>query len=323
MDKERIPYLDYLKGTAMLLVVWLHCIQFVFGSSFDNVFFAKVISFHMPLFMIISGLLFFRKLRDEKVATIIKKQFQHLIIPCISFGLLSFVISDNIYLNMWGGIFYSISLLVISSLFICSLLYLFSYRILNKRMAIHWLVIALSALTLFQTFSLYLMFFIPFFGLGLILADKSFFQGKINYTWIQIVIVIALLMLWDYKYSIYKTSFPSELFQVYVYIKKYIMRIVIGGVISLSLILLFKKYERLIPFKNFLQLISKNSLLIYVIHMTFLPMVKLDLHLSEILETMVSLVIALLLIIVMNYFISLVRKNSILSFLLEGRVTQK
>lgn len=62
MEKREL-YPDIIKGIAIILVVLGHCIQF--GSAFStNLLFFKssifiaIYSFHMPLFMLISGYFF-------------------------------------------------------------------------------------------------------------------------------------------------------------------------------------------------------------------------------------------------------------------------
>lgn len=65
MRKNRNQQIDILRGTAVLLMVWGHCIQFGSGSEYlqNNVFFQNnvfkfIYTFHMPLFMALSGYLF-------------------------------------------------------------------------------------------------------------------------------------------------------------------------------------------------------------------------------------------------------------------------
>ena len=50
---KRLEYIDIMRGVAILLVVFEHCI----GSLQDNTA-AIILSFHMPLFFFISGCCF-------------------------------------------------------------------------------------------------------------------------------------------------------------------------------------------------------------------------------------------------------------------------
>lgn len=52
---KRINYIDRLKGFAILLVVMGHVSLFSFRGN-DNAVFGVIQSFHMPLFMFLSGI---------------------------------------------------------------------------------------------------------------------------------------------------------------------------------------------------------------------------------------------------------------------------
>lgn len=51
--QKRVAYIDNMRGIAMLLVIFEHCI----GKLQDPVA-SVILSFHMPLFFFISGLCF-------------------------------------------------------------------------------------------------------------------------------------------------------------------------------------------------------------------------------------------------------------------------
>ena len=78
--KERNEYIDILKGIAICLMVFGHCIQLGNGSEyvsnelfFENLFFKLIYIFHMPLFMGISGYLFFSSYERYGYYVIVKK----------------------------------------------------------------------------------------------------------------------------------------------------------------------------------------------------------------------------------------------------------
>lgn len=61
MKTNRNLTLDYLKAFAIILVVFGHCLRYGLGKGndiFDNNVMKFIYSFHMPLFMLISGYLF-------------------------------------------------------------------------------------------------------------------------------------------------------------------------------------------------------------------------------------------------------------------------
>lgn len=67
MDKKienRSENIDVIKGEGILLVVVGHIIQYVIckENAFNNVIFSVIYSFHMPLFMFVSGYLSYKKM---------------------------------------------------------------------------------------------------------------------------------------------------------------------------------------------------------------------------------------------------------------------
>lgn len=106
--KERIAYIDRLKGFAILLVVIGHVIQFLYcpDKFDDNAVFRFIYSFHMPLFFVLSGWVTNMKLGCiEDLYLKIKSRFFQLVVPFV----------------FWGGAFCRCSLLSkIFSIFLLS-----------------------------------------------------------------------------------------------------------------------------------------------------------------------------------------------------------
>ena len=70
--KKKNTFIDYLKGIAIILVLVGHCVQYGSGASFledgeywNNIVMKVIYSFHMPLFIAVSGYLF-KKSWDNK-----------------------------------------------------------------------------------------------------------------------------------------------------------------------------------------------------------------------------------------------------------------
>lgn len=87
----RNEFWDYLRGWLIILVVWGHAIQHL--AYRNNLFWADpvfklIYSFHMPLFMAVSGYLAYGAARHHGFAAGISRRFQQIIVPLVSWCLL-------------------------------------------------------------------------------------------------------------------------------------------------------------------------------------------------------------------------------------------
>lgn len=102
---ERIKYIDVAKGIAAILVVVGHSIQ-VQNSLFDNnVIFRLIYSFHMPLFMFLSGYVTYRKIEIDYHWLFGK--IKKLAIPFVLWTVMPEIFSGNGG-NAWNKLAYAI-----------------------------------------------------------------------------------------------------------------------------------------------------------------------------------------------------------------------
>lgn len=96
MRENRIQYFDGIKGLAIILVVLGHVLQRSFGQN-SNIFETIIYSFHMALFMFVSGYFAYstkeRKLKDI-VKFVIKKTRQLMVPFFLIGGLYSYIFSN-------------------------------------------------------------------------------------------------------------------------------------------------------------------------------------------------------------------------------------
>lgn len=97
-SKQRLVWLDNLKGVLILLVVLGHCIQHTSNEYEINLLFRYIYSFHMPLFIFVSGYACFSA--ELKWAMILKR-FTQLIIPFLVWsGIVAIYALDyNVFIN--------------------------------------------------------------------------------------------------------------------------------------------------------------------------------------------------------------------------------
>ena len=89
---QRNEYLDIIKGIGILLVVLGHSIQFGMGLGnecfWDNPLFKIIYSFHMPLFMLISGWLYWYSYTNNGSNAVCIKRCKTLLYPIFIYGIL-------------------------------------------------------------------------------------------------------------------------------------------------------------------------------------------------------------------------------------------
>lgn len=99
-SEGRIAYFDILKGIGIVLVVYGHCIQYGNGGEFlsgerffEDSIFQFIYSFHMPLFMFVSGYLFHFSLQRHDARGLIASRLRSLVVPALTYAALAFVMS--------------------------------------------------------------------------------------------------------------------------------------------------------------------------------------------------------------------------------------
>ena len=105
MEKDNLPYIDCLKGIAIVFVVWGHC-----GSA--NRFYDTLYYLHLPIFSMVSGILLAhnKNWMFEKLSAKITKLVKRLMYPFFVFRALSIIQSYfyNITLNTNISIWYRV-----------------------------------------------------------------------------------------------------------------------------------------------------------------------------------------------------------------------
>lgn len=287
---KRNEKIDLIKCIAIFLVVCGHSIQYGSGEAvlkngvfFLNTFFEFIYSFHMPLFMLITGYLFHFSLKKYKTWEIIKSRISMLLVPICVWSLIPFSIK---LIDNWEiGIFKMIKLYISTAVrelwflwavFYCSLIVL----VINRYMKDNIIIYILGFVTTFlitdeRNFSLY-KYMYPFFVLG-------YFYGKhgkrMKEWWQQVknrkVLILFLLSMYillfafyDYDSYIYTSGYSVLGKDVLKQIGIDMYRLIIGFVGSLVVIIFVDNIYSLIKGKKtagIMTYIGRNSMGIYVI----------------------------------------------------------
>lgn len=93
-NQERM-YLNIVKGISVLLMMWGHCIQYCAKESFsvfENSAFQFIYSFHMPLFMLLSGYLFFFSYQKRDLKNLLIHRTQGMLQPIVFGSMLNTIL---------------------------------------------------------------------------------------------------------------------------------------------------------------------------------------------------------------------------------------
>ena len=177
---KRNEKIDVIKGVAIILVVYGHALQYGAGENvlknalfFEDPIFKFIYSFHMPLFMLVTGYLFSFSLKKYSVPIIIKSRIYTLIVPICIWSLIPIVIK---LVKGRGMSTVEILKIYISTaikelwflwaIFYCSLIVMIISKYMNDRIIIYILVFVITfCVTDDKNISLY-KYMYPFFVLG-------------------------------------------------------------------------------------------------------------------------------------------------------------
>ena len=284
---------DYMKGVLIFLVVWGHLISFCMSNDSDIYFDSLrkfLYSFHMPLFVFISGW-FFRNDTVTGFLSIVKKQGSRLLIPQFTFVFIGFLI----YLLFWN--IYSYKLIENSSIsikgcyhfitfawylwciFFCSLLVNLISRIFNQRAVyllfflcvIMWLMVNLLPGPIFNNQQVARMF--PCFVAGMYARKHQHMLTRYK----KMLIIICAYVSFVY-WGIFVFDSTKEL-------PNYIFRIPLQFFPMFLMYLIIQWFYAKSILKKMFLFWSKDTLFIYVFHIFVIDLLK-PFHIRFTLENM-------------------------------------
>lgn len=335
---ERLLFVDLLKLFAIYLVLLGHCVQqFLTSSPLENDVYVYIYSFHMPLFMLLSGY-FSSSSVSLAFGDFLRKKSRQLLLPVFSWTVMSFalyVVLDYIFLhkninNVLGdslarsfGNFW-----FLKSLFVC---YLIAWCGKNSKLPSWvWVIATLLLSQLIAKYNVKIMY--PCFLAGMALRNYSDFVKRNRFPIFLISSLVFVLMLLCWDGSFLK---PANLFQALsehdfksvgneLYIRAYRMTIGISASISiyLSFMFLFEKSSGL--FLKKMAMIGQYTLDVYLLQVLLLEtllgeVLCLDSMNITLVNYLVTPLVALLLLLVCVKTSCLICKSRKADFLLFGR----
>lgn len=282
-QKERLKYIDALRGFAIFMVVYSHVVFHTFDM---HTTLSEIIStIHMPLFFFISGTVINKwsiSSYSEYIHIILNKVVSWLVVPIIIGGVYSWLILDKSFLYyvmdiMKYGYWFTISLFQIYVLFLTTVLIVNKSELYKKEIVLVLLVVVASLLW----FSIYLFMdndlykfmvktvcirqtslYLPFFCFGVYIQLKL---NKILSINVSTIIGLIVCFVCCTILNLYYSDQLNIMFPIIPV--KGILLLLIGFCGCLILYLLFRRFIDSNKWVNrFLIRLGTNTLSIYLIH---------------------------------------------------------
>lgn len=291
MLKKRNYLIDVLKGYAIILVVYGHSIQFLMSKNqdfFENPVFKIIYSFHMPLFMLISGYLFYFSISNRiNFREVFFRKIKQLLIPILSWCILVFIIKEilkfilnGISLNILfkdlfiflGGItnqFWFLWTVLFSSLIVLLI------NKFTKNIELMYFISFILLLFLPDISNLmYLKFMYPYYIAGITYNKyKENINKEKKLIYIAIIIFLLLIPLYTKECYIYISGMNLYVINISHKLMIILYRYIIGLTGSITFIYLINK----IRFLNNVRIINylgKYTLQIYIIQTYIFEVIK-------------------------------------------------
>ena len=252
MKGERLAFFDALKLFAIYLVIWGHCINWYrLGQGENDVIYRIIYSFHMPLFMMISGYFSYSSI-FLPARSFFKKKFRTLIYPCISWGVILWIIVEPThsfhyghnrysFLGLFEDFYWLSDFWFLKSCFLCyCLLYLFAHSRIKKKI---WVPVSLILSQACSPFSI--TFLYPCFLIGWLIKDNEKYKTVLlKHSFLLFILFCILLYFWDFNswqksHGLSSNILNSEIETIIGTEGFRLFRLFIGIIGSLSVISLF------------------------------------------------------------------------------------
>jgi fucose 4-O-acetylase-like acetyltransferase len=327
MTKIRLEYIDSLRGFLIICMVAGHIIQWFLPDYEHNHLFNSIYSFHMPLFMFVSGFVCFRPDIQIHFKAGLKRRFLQLMLP---FFMWTFVVRPLIDWNfdvtkMLNKLIYpDTGFWFLWVLFFIYVIFLSLSKIADKLRFNKTFVLAAVALVLYVTYLFsnfryfgfqFISWYFMFFIIGFLHNQYNSLINKYSkYLFVVSMIIFPILAYhWQMKIppTVFGFTIKSNLF-LYVY---KLVSVIFSIPFFMYLFRLFdEKY-------HILGKVGKNTLGIYVIHGIISNYIVSPVYeaFCTSINFYIFLILTVIFLVTVSYFIIwLIKKSWILNILLLG-----
>ncbi len=275
-----------MKGVAIFLAVFGHCIQYGNGqvvsyseAFFDDVVFKIIYSFHMPLFALVSGYLFYWSVSTKSPREVLIRQVNNLILPAVSWTVLYHVAISviHIYKGKFGGIDFTLqriyngifSIWFLWAMFYASILVLLVREKLRDSILVYVLIPLLLIFVPNRILSSSHAFMFPYFAAGYLWhrerMDEKFSCGNHKLLCTGVILAWCIMLLFydrdSYVYTTGTALFNYEKVFIPSQFWTDIFRWIVGFAGCGTVLILLKITKPV----NFIAAIGTKSLGIYII----------------------------------------------------------
>ena len=221
---KRDTTLDLAKGFLIILVVLGHSIQYSLGYNwltsqkfFDDVVFKTIYSFHMPLFMLISGYLFYNSNKKDFKSLLVSK-LKAIGIPMLSFILLYNVLQYllmlihgnviGVFEHYFKTIFLGMTMWFLLSLLLNMIAVAILTRLFKKKVLLYLGMIVLFVVSLFVPDSIVLSvhkFMFPFFCIGYVVRQNEIplYASSRSNILLGLLTILSVVAVWWFNKDTY------------------------------------------------------------------------------------------------------------------------
>ncbi len=330
MQNQRNLYVDLIKCLLIILVVLGHFIQYFqyksdFSLFWSSKLFKFIYTFHMPLFMAISGYFAYFSIKRHPAPVYIISRLKYLLVPLLSWCLILSIVNITNQPANTSFLYHFLNTSLHSFWFVWSILFFSSIFCLLKKFKIDktptLIIVTLFILTIVPN-DLRIIgkeFFI-YFVIGYVLADKkieTLHRFCKKYLLIFLIITIICFIYWN-PYLSYTDFFDLKGWGTYLF------RVLLGIVSSVTVMeIMYWVYTKTMHSNtiSYFSGIGQETLGIYLIQGVFIdaswiwiiPYVNIP-NIS-----LIYVIPSILFVILCYYFIIVISKNKISGFLLLGK----
>lgn len=333
--KQRIFYLDYIKAFAIILVVIGHVLQYVMWPSDygEHCVWNFIYSFHMPLFMFVSGVTIAIKSSARlSFGHLMKKKSVQLLLPYFAWAIIIslFIEKDILFIGTIidrpsNGLWFLWDLFFI--ILLSYIIQLISKRaiILLGGSVVLFIITQLLRIIIGEHFDYSsISYYLVIYNIGVVFGTEKYCQrliiNKRRYFLILLAITIIYLGTWifyELEKDAFPQSFPTTIYK-FIHICNKLEVGIVGSIMFFMLFYLVRNKDI-----RLFKILDRETLGIYAIHFQLIPLAVIGSTIISASTFFQTVLWPFLILIGSHIAICLIHINKYISLILLGEQTKK